>query len=101
MLQVGEFSWFFNVFSGFLVGALSFLLFQKKLFSAFNELQEKCHPVKSTWYLVQGGLLVWDGHTRSREHMRTEAEQQVELEKSAGMGYKPGIPVLQPFGRVS
>lgn len=49
MLQVGEFSWFFNVFSGFLVGALSLLSFQKKLFPAFNELQEICHPMKSTW----------------------------------------------------
>jgi hypothetical protein len=25
----------------------------------------------STWYLVHSGLLVWDGHTRSREHMWT------------------------------
>ncbi|CAK9864210.1 unnamed protein product [Sphagnum jensenii] len=26
-------------------------------------------------------------------HENTEADQQVELEKSTGMGYKPGIPV--------
>jgi hypothetical protein len=103
MLQVGEFSWFFNVFSGFLVGALSFLSFQKKLFSALNEKfvtlwnQPGLNLISGTGWFAG---LRWT-HQIQGAHENTESDQQVELENSTGMGYKPGIPVLQPFGRAS
>jgi hypothetical protein len=61
--------------------------------------------MKSTWLNLISGTgwfagLRWT-HQIQGAHVNTEAEQQVELEKSTGMGYKPGIPVLQPFGRAS